>query len=305
MKSTKYFDDFNVIQEGDNYSFVHVKIAEENFYNILFNYFFSEDKMLGYIENKESVNFLPTKKNYVKLYKNLKKFIDSENLDFEEERFYEELKKYILIDNEDKESLLKFRKDKFGKIGEYIFSIILIKYFNMTSIIPKLTMVTDPNMSVFGIDALFYNKDDKFLLFGESKFYNDLDDGINALKKSLHSYEKQIEDEYLLVLSNTDNYNMPIIRENYISSIEECYTFKEFIQKEKIKNIGIPLFVLHGGKVDIDKILNSLNKIDKKVFFDLNTIYYCISLPIINKETFKIKFLEFIYERVKKYEEYK
>lgn len=305
MKSTKYFDDFNVIQEGDNYSFVHVKIAEENFYNILFNYFFSEDKMLGYIENKESVNFLPTKKNYVKLYKNLKKFIDSENLDFEEERFYEELKKYILIDNEDKESLLKFRKDKFGKIGEYIFSIILIKYFNMTSIIPKLTMVTDPNMSVFGIDALFYNKDDKFLLFGESKFYNDLDDGINALKKSLHSYEKQIEDEYLLVLSNTDNYNMPIIRENYISSIEECYTFKEFIEKEKIKNIGIPLFVLHGGKVDIDKILNSLNKIDKKVFFDLNTIYYCISLPIINKETFKIKFLEFIYERVKKYEEYK
>lgn len=305
MKSTKYFDDFNVIQEGDNYSFVHVKIAEENFYNILFNYFFSEDKMLGYIENKESVNFLPTKKNYVKLYKNLKKFIDSENLDFEEERFYEELKKYILIDNEDKESLLKFRKDKFGKIGEYIFSIILIKYFNMTSIIPKLTMVTDPNMSVFGIDVLFYNKDDKFLLFGESKFYNDLDDGINALKKSLHSYEKQIEDEYLLVLSNTDNYNMPIIRENYISSIEECYTFKEFIQKEKIKNIGIPLFVLHGGKVDIDKILNSLNKIDKKVFFDLNTIYYCISLPIINKETFKIKFLEFIYERVKKYEEYK
>lgn len=305
MKSTKYFDDFNVIQEGDNYSFVHVKIAEENFYNILFNYFFSEDKMLGYIENKESVNFLPTKKNYVKLYKNLKKFIDSENLDFEEERFYEELKKYILIDNEDKESLLKFRKDKFGKIGEYIFSIILIKYFNMTSIIPKLTMVTDPNMSVFGIDALFYNKDDKFLLFGESKFYNDLDDGINALKKSLHSYEKQIEDEYLLVLSNTDNYNMPIIRENYISSIEECYTFKEFIQKEKIKNIGIPLFVLHGGKVDIDKILNSLNKIDKKVFFDLNTIYYCISLPITNKETFKIKFLEFIYERVKKYEEYK
>lgn len=101
MKSTKCFDDFNVIQEGDNYSFVHVKIAEENFYNILFNYFFSEDKMLGYIENKESVNFLPTKKNYVKLYKNLKKFIDSENLDFEEERFYEELKKYILIDNED------------------------------------------------------------------------------------------------------------------------------------------------------------------------------------------------------------
>ena len=192
-----------------------------------------------------------------------------------------------------------------GKIGEYIFSIILLEYFNMTCIIPKIALITDPNMSVFGIDTLFYDKQKKMLLFGESKFFSNINEGVSALKKSLINYEKQIEDEYCLVLSNIDNYKMPIIENNYINSIEECLTFSEFIKKEKITSIGVPLFILHGGKVEIEEILTEFDKIERKSLFNLDTTYYCISLPILDKERFKSEFLKYTYERITEYEQYK
>lgn len=298
---SKKYDDFIVYEEKNKYSIVHIKINEDNFYELLFKYFFNEERLLKYIENKESICFTPTKKNYAKLYKNLKKFIDEENILFDENKFYRELEKFIDITGKDKTSLLKFRKDKIGKIGEYIFSVILLEYFKMTCIIPKLTMITDPNMSVFGIDTLFYNKQNNMLLFGESKFYSDLNKGIAALNNSLLSYEKQIEDEYMLVLSNIDNYKMPIIENNYIESVEECFTFSEFVNRENIKSIGIPLFVMHGGKIKIDEILREFDKIEKKQMFNLDTIYYCISLPILNREKFKGEFLKYIYERIDDY----
>ncbi len=301
---SKKYDDFIVYEEKNKYTLVHLYIEEENFYELLFKYFFSEERLLKYVENKETIHFTPTKRNYSKLFKNLKKFIDSENIEFDQSKFYAELEKYINIDELDEESILKFRKDKIGKIGEYIFSIILLEYFNMTCIIPKLTMTTDPNMSVFGIDALFYNKNNNMLLFGESKFYSNLYDGISALQRSLLSYEKQIEDEYFLVLSNTDNYKMPIIENNYLQSVEECFTFKEFIEHENINSIGVPLFVMHGGKIEIDKILKEFDKIDQKSLFNLNTIYFCISLPIIDKDRFQSEFLKYTYERIKAYEQY-
>lgn len=299
------YDEFIVYTENDNYSFVHINIEKTDFYELLFKYFFSEERLLKYVENKENIRFTPTKRNYSKLFKNLKKFVDEENTIFDKDKFVLELKKFMNVDNENDESLLKFRKDKVGKIGEYIFSIILLEYFNMQCIIPKLTMITDPNMSVFGIDTIFYNKNKKMLLFGESKFYSKLNDGVTALKKSLISYEKQIEDEYYLVLSNTDNYKMPIIENNYIESIEECFTFKEFIEKENIKSLGIPLFIMHGGKFEMEEIIKEFNKIEKKSLFNLNTIYYCISLPILNKDKFKAEFLKYIYERIKEYEQFK
>lgn len=301
----KKYDDFIVYSEENKYTLVHLYVEKENFYNLLFKYFFSEERLLKYVENKESVHFMPTKANYSKLFKNLKKFIDSENTKFDKSKFCAELEKFIKVDGLDEESLLKFRKDKIGKIGEYIFSIILLEYFGMTCIIPKLTMITDPNMSVFGIDTLFYDKKNDMLLFGESKFYANLNDGISALQKSLLNYEKQIEDEYLLVLSNIDNYKIPIMENKYIQSVEECFTFREFIERENIKSIGIPLFVMHGGKIESSKILKEFNKIDQKTLFNLNTTYFCISLPIIDKEQFKSEFLKFIYGRIKKYEQYK
>lgn len=305
IKKINYGNQFIVHQKDNKYYFVHISINKEHFYKLLFNYFFKEERLLKYIENKETIKFKPERKNYVKMYKNLKIFIDEENTQFNEEKFYHELEKFIDISGKEKNSLIKFRKDKVGKIGEYIFSIILLEYFNMKCIFPKLTMITDPNMSVFGIDTLFYDEKKKMLLFGESKFYSKLKDGVSALKQSLKTYEKQIEDEYILVLSHANNYHMPVITDNYIDSIDECYTFKEFIEKEKITNIGIPLFVMHGGDINFEEVISEYNKIESKSFFGLNTVYYCMSLPILSSDDFKAEFLEYVHERIKEYERYK
>ena len=57
----KKFDCFNVYQEVDNNVFIHIEIKdEEAFYENLFEYFFSEDKLLRYCENnKHHYVFIP------------------------------------------------------------------------------------------------------------------------------------------------------------------------------------------------------------------------------------------------------
>ena len=68
---------------------------------------------------------------------------------------------------EEKNGKLKVRIDKIGKIGEYIFTCILNEYFKFQCILPKVHLQTSYNMSIYGIDTLFYSKDKEMLLFGE------------------------------------------------------------------------------------------------------------------------------------------
>ena len=261
------YSNFDVLNESDKYTFLHTSINTDDFYEMIIKYFFDNERLLKYISNRENVQFVPTKKNYVQLYKNIKYFIDSENESTDIDKFYEELGKYIDLNVFEESEILKFRRDKSGKIGEYIFSIILLEYFNMTCILPKIKLTTDYNMSVFGIDTLFYSNEKDMILFGESKFYENLSSGVTAINASLKNYEKQIEEEYTLVLSN-DIYGLRGI-EKYKDNIEQCVSFKDFIKDANIKVLGIPIFVIHGGDYDSTNILNELNKVNRKMFFNL------------------------------------
>ena len=49
------------------------------------------------------------------------------------------------------------QKDKIGKIGEYAMHLLLTSYYKIHCIIPKFRCTTDRNMSVFGIDSLFFD----------------------------------------------------------------------------------------------------------------------------------------------------
>jgi hypothetical protein len=149
-------------------------------------------------------------------------------------------------------------------------------------------------MSVFGIDTLFYCKEEDMILFGESKFHESISKGIDSINISLEKYEIQIEDEFVLVLSNFDTYqNMKGIKK-YQEQIETSLTFKEFINEANITKIGVPIFVMHSGKFDVEKIFEKLGTINKKKFFGLPTLYYCISLPMVNKQSFQRKLVEII-----------
>ena len=294
------YEDFTVFKNDDKNIFIHIKIDCDTFYEDLISFFFKEEKLLGYIANKTNVDFDATIQQFVSLYKTLSGFIDDENLDVDIEKLKNELKKYIDWEKYSNDELLKLRRDKIGKIGEYILHNILSDYFKLTCILPKLVLNTNKNMSVFGIDVIFFDDKKKMLLFGESKVSKTLDNGINLINKSLTNYEHQICEEYRTILSmELINKNLPEEIKEYIG---KALSFKKFIEIANIKRIGIPIFIMSGEDIDLKTINKKLDKIDKVGFMGLEIIYYIINLPIVNKDVFQSKLIEFLRERCDYYE---
>lgn len=294
------YGDFVVVNIEDKFSFVHVRIEDsEEFYQELFDFFFTEEKLLHYAENKFNLKFEPSTENYTTLFKHLKIYIDDyieEELDLES--IHEEVLKII---NEEyatsaKDSKLKVRLDKIGKIGEFIFTCILNEYFKFDCIIPKILLATSYNMSIYGIDVLFYSKEQNMILYGESKVSKSLSNGVSLVNESLKEYEKRLNQEYDLILSSRIH-PLNFVNEIYGEYISTSLTFEEFIEKANIKRIGIPIFIAHGKEYSQVEILNLLKNIKKKSFLGLDTIYYLISLPILNKEKMVAVFTENIQKR--------
>ncbi len=300
------FDCFNVYIDDENYAFVHIEIEDsEKFYRKMFNYFFSENKLLGYCENKVGIQFTPSKANYTLLYKHLKTYIDDKNEIIDISKLDKAITAILeeegIVKNEKGEQFA--RKDKIGKIGEYIFCCLLADYFNFDCIIPKVHLQTDYNMNVYGIDVLFYSSENDTIMFGESKFCISLDNGIKLIKKSLSEYEQQLKTEFELVLSKRfykDKLN--IFKDIYFDKAEECIDFEEFVKEAHINKIGIPIFIAHGTQLEPGEILDKMKDIPKNQFFGVDTIYYCISLPTVDKYKMVAAFTGFIRESEIAYE---
>lgn len=298
---TQNFDCFQVHTLDDSYSFFHIEI-EDNiaFYEKLFEYFFSEDKLIKYCEHTSNIKFTPSTKHFAILYRHLKTYIDDFNLikDISE---LDDLLIGILDEEftlEEKEGKKLVRLDKMGKIGEYLFCCLLSNFFNFDCIIPKVHLQTDYNMSVYGIDILFYSEVSNLLLFGESKVSIKLDNGVNLIKKSLAEYEKQISDEFDIVLCNR-LYKDKLFKFNKVFGdvAEVSIGIEQFIKKANIQRIGVPIFIAHGTEVKVIDILEKLSKQARPQFFGLETKYYVISLPIVNKSKFITTFTKMIKEK--------
>lgn len=298
------FNDFNVYCLDECHSFYHVEIKEECFYEKMFDYFFDETRLLRYIENKTSIKFKPTLVNYVTLYKNLSKFIDEENcipLPKDEQAILDIINEEYKIIEENGEK--KIRLDKIGKIGEYIFCNLLSEFFKFECIIPKLQLLTDPNMNIYGIDTLFYSPANKMILFGESKVSKSLDNGIALINKALTNYQKQVDVEFDLVLSNRwYKNNLGSFEKELGDVVEISLSMSKFIARAGIKTIGVPLFIAHGGKDNLQDIMSKLKKIKKINLYGLETVYISISLPLIDKEKFFKIFTNCLEERRTVYE---
>lgn len=281
------FCDFTVFQFKSASTFIHVKLSDdESFYSSLFDYFFDEERLLSYIQNISSVDFKPTKNDYIVLNRALYRFIDEYN-------------KSVGKALNDSEEIAESRNDKLGKIGEYLLSIILSEYYKFNCIIPKLNLVTDNNMSVYGIDTLFYHPDARMLVFGESKVCKKLEYGITQIKKSLLTYEKQIKEEYILVLSNRFMNKHKEFELEFGDVMDECMTIAEFIKRGNINKIGIPLFIAHGTEIKPEIILNRLQGFDTKSLFGIETVYFIISLPVFSKENMAKYFTKALAKRMR------
>ena len=295
------FNDFEVYSCNECNAFIHINITNDDiFYSKMFEYFFDENRLLRYIENKASISFKPTIANYAALFKKLRIFIDKENdidypqnIDLEISNILND-EHTIIKEN----GVKKIRLDKMGKIGEYIFSNILSEYFGYQCIIPKLNMLTDYNMSIFGIDTLFYSHENKMLLLGESKVSKNIKNGTALINKSLSSYQSQVDDEFELVLSQRWlKDKMGYFNEDFGDKVEVSINMADFIKKASVEKICIPIFIAHGGNESVKEIFEKLSKIQKIKLYDIETIYITISLPLIDKDKFMNAFTASIAQR--------
>ncbi|MBD9114773.1 DUF1837 domain-containing protein [bacterium] len=300
MQLEKY-KDFTVYKNDEKNIFIHIDISSDDFCKKLLMYFLNETKLLNYISNKTNIKFSGTKKDFVKLHKKINDFFDEENLEIDEHDLKKELENYIDWEEYSKDELLTLRRDKVGKIGEYIFHNILVDYFNSLCVIPKLNLVTNRNMSIYGIDVIFYNPTDNTLMFGESKVSKSLENGINLVNDSLKNYQHQIFEEYRAILSS-DVINISNLPKELEKYIDTCIDFERFINEANIKTITIPIFIMHGLEFNVEEIFEKMNKLKKTTVLDLNIKYTIISLPIIDKNIFQSCLVEFLKERIDYYE---
>lgn len=302
MIETEVFEQFTIYKEDISNTFIYANFEDPDlFMDGLAEFLLSENNLLNYANALTPIPFTDSPVIYKRLYNTLSVFLNSEleqlvfdNIDDkvrtilgEEYRFTDDAGKTVVP------------KDKIGKIGEYALHLILTNYFKVNCILPKFRCVTDRNMSVFGIDALFLNTAENTIYFGESKVCNTIDNAITLVNRSFDDYEQQIEEEYKMVFSDNVAFNLSQeFRSAFQQYIDVCFTFQDFIKKASINKICIPAFLAHGNSENATmpkQFLDKMNsKIQRKQFFGLDTKYLFISLPIIDKS----KMMEIIMKKV-------
>ena len=191
------FEQFIVYKSDVSNSFLYVDFSnQDRFMDGLSDYVLSEKNLLNYANTMSQTAFTPTLANYKKLYSTLETFLNAEmellTFDNVSNEVRDTLGNEYTFINKDGNTLVQ--KDKMGKIGEYIFHVLLTRYFRVSCIIPKFRCTTDRNMSVFGIDALFFDPDKRIIYFGESKVCKTIDNAITLVNRSFADYESQIFD---------------------------------------------------------------------------------------------------------------
>lgn len=299
MITEEKFDKFVVYKEASNHQFCYITINEESFYEDFANYLLDFQMIKKHAAINLGIEEDLSLDDYNEIYLRLISFMDYEKI-YDITSFDEAI--IDILDSELIKENSDIRKDKWGKIGEYIFNIILDSYFNLDCIVRKFALNTSPNMSVFGIDTVHCSLSEKIFYFGESKTVDSLENGINLICRSLENYEAQISKEYYTIKNNNFTRSDSFI-ELFNDSLKRCLNFSDLIKATSITTIGIPVFIAHGGHYTVENVFKKLKTIPQKKLFDLDTKYFFISLPVINKSKFRESFISVIRDKIKECEE--
>lgn len=299
MISSEVFEKFTVYKETEAHQFCYITIGQASFYEDFASYLLDFEMIKKHATVNLGVGDDLTLDDFNEIYNRLIAFVDFEkiyttaNLD------------QAIIDTLDAELIKEtadLRRDKWGRIGEYIFNAILDTYFNLDCIVRKFALNTSPNMSVYGIDTIHCSLANHTLFFGESKMVGSLTNGVTLITESLKSYEAQIAKEYFTIRNNNFNKNTEFLA-LFEYSMKRCLNFTSFIKAANITKIGVPVFISHGGDYTPENVFKKLREIPMKQLFDLETQYYLISVPIIDKNKFRDAFVNVIRQKIEECQE--
>ena len=283
------FEDFDVYSEKSERQFRYIYINQQNFYEKLCQFLLTPETLHLHATLNIDANIELTKENYREIYNRLIQFIDFEKVINIDETLDPAIK--AILDAELFSPTADLRRDKWGRIGEYIFNIILDSYFKLDCVIRKFALNTSPNMPIYGIDTVHCSIENKKMYFGESKCVTNISNGVKLINESLANYEAQIAKEYF-TLSNTNFKQNPKFSSTYGTYMDTCLTFYEFLSELDMKFIGVPIFIAHAGKFDVESVFEQLRNINRKNLFGLETEYIAISFPLVDKDKFREKFIE-------------
>lgn len=309
MLKEEKFGQFTVYSSDISQSFVYANFDDpDSFMDGLSAYLLDEVNLLNYANTLTPIEFAANPIIYKRIYSELEIFLNDElellSFDNVTNEIHTLLGQEYQFVNSDGETLIQ--TDKIGKIGEYAFHLLLTNYYGVHCIIPKFRCTTSRNMSVFGIDALFFDPAHQKMFFGESKVCKNIDNAISLVNRSFAEYEKQISEEYKLVLSKDEIFNLS---DEFVNAFKKytdvCISFSAFVKAAGINKICVPAFLAHGSdKSDnIENILERMNtKLTRNQFFGIETEYIFISLPIIDKARMMEKIMKKV---VAKHHEYR
>ena len=298
MITSQDFEKFTVYKENDAYQFCYITIKEQNFYEDFASYILDFNMIKKHAAINLDATAEITLSDYNEILNRLTSFVDFEKIyDVAQldSSIIEVLDKEYMSDGSD------LRKDKWGRIGEYVFNIILDSYFNLDCIVRKFALNTSRNMPVYGIDTVHCSLENRIFYFGESKMVNSIDNGIALITKSLENYESQISSEYYTIKNNNFTRSTEFLQ-LFEDSLNRCLSFRELIDFIGITSIGIPVFISHGGSYDVDTIFKKMSKLPNKTLFNIETKYFFISVPILNKEKFRDVFICVLREKIEECE---
>lgn len=289
MVACKKYHDFDVYSDLTEKQFRYIYITQTCFYKKLCEYLLSPAMIKKHATVNLGKDFDPTLENCREIYNRLISFIDLEKIININEIIDPAIKR--VLDEELIVSSTDLRKDKWGRIGEYIFNIILDTYFELDCVIRKFALNTNLNMPVYGIDTVHCSLKNKCMYFGESKCVSSLVNGVALINKSLEEYEAQIEKEFFTITNQNFRRSQAFI-DVFSNELITCFSFREFLKETQMESIGIPVFIAHAGPFDVDVVFNELRKVKKQKLFGLETKYIVISFPIVNKEDFRDAFIK-------------
>lgn len=175
-----------------------------------------------------------------------------------------------------------------GDLAEYLMSILLDKFTNVETLISKISFKTSSKMSVYGNDNVYFDYENDILYFGESKFYQEANKGLDEALKSIENHST-IE-EISFVREHTSSF----IAENGEKRIKVVEKYENaYIDNLNIRSI---IFIMNQDlykresyeemPIDYFKDRESLQQKTEEIIL--------VFLPILSKK----EFLEFFVRRV-------
>lgn len=307
----KFINQFKCNDEDSVHTqFEHIDIDADKFQKKIIKYIFEDKLLYKYVTNysaerMENIESEYPIKQLINLLKNLKKEYISEFIpeDIQKKLCRKMTKKIDTRKTDWKERFNKFLKDRingYDVIAEIILSKIIEEYLDADVFVTKLGLTTNTNMKVFGIDVLHYNLVKNLLIFGESKFTNTIDLGV----------EQHIDEIELLDYKLTCESKLFANFENNIRGTDEIKCkFSDFGRKLTLAsvnsleqteipfNIGVAFFISHGDIYDYQIVSKKIKKIKNKIKIK-NIQIYLITLPVKSKDDF----IDVIKEVIKEYE---